>query len=169
MLIVRNEKPEDIAAIREVNEKAFGQPAEANLVDALRANGKVTLSLVAVQDDRVVGHILFSPVAIESEKETLAAVGLAPMSVLPEFQNQGVGSRLVRAGLDECRKALHESVVVLGHPEYYPRFGFTPASRYGIKSEYDVRDEVFMIMELREGALAGRSGTVKYQPEFNEA
>ena len=168
MLIVRNEKPEDIAAIHEVNEKAFGQPAEANLVDALRANGKVILSLVAVQDDRVVGHILFSPVAIESEKESFAAVGLAPLAVLPEHQNQGVGSRLVRAGLDECRKALHESVVVLGHPEYYPRFGFAPASRYGIKSEYDVRDEVFMIMELREGALAGRSGTVKYQPEFNE-
>jgi putative acetyltransferase len=168
MLIVRNEKPEDIAAIHEVNEKAFGQPAEANLVDALRANGKVTLSLVAVQDDRVVGHILFSPVTIESEKESLAAVGLAPMSVLPEFQNQGIGSRLVRAGLDECRKALHDSVVVLGHPEFYPRFGFTPASRHGIKSEYDVRDEVFMIMELREGALAGRSGIVKYQPEFND-
>ena len=168
MLIVRNEKPEDIAAIHEVNEKAFGQPAEANLVDALRANGKVTISLVAVQDDRVVGHILFSPVTIESEEESLAAVGLAPMAVLPEFQNQGIGSRLVRAGLDGCRKALHESVVVLGHPQYYPRFGFTPASRYGIKSEYDVRDEVFMIMELREGALAGRSGVVKYQPEFNE-
>ncbi|HST20226.1 MAG TPA: N-acetyltransferase [Blastocatellia bacterium] len=168
MLIVRNEKPEDIAAIHKVNEKAFGQPAEANLVDALRANGKVTLSLVAVQDDRVVGHILFSPVTIESDKESLAAVGLAPMSVLPEFQNQGIGSRLVRAGLDECRKALHDSVVVLGHPEFYPRFGFTPASRYGIKSEYDVRDEVFMIMELRKGALVGRSGTVKYQPEFNE-
>src|ERR1044072_6444256 len=168
MLIVRNEKPEDIAAIHEVNEKAFGQPAEANLVDALRANGKVTFSLVAVQDDRVVGHILFSPVTIESEKESFAAVGLAPLAVLPEHQNQGIGSRLVRAGLDECRKALHESVVVLGHPDYYPRFGFTPASRYGIKSEYDVRDEVFMIMELREGALAGRSGTVKYQPEFND-
>jgi putative acetyltransferase len=169
MVIVRNEKPEDIAGIHEVNEKAFGQAAEANLVDALRANGKVTLSLVAVRDDRVVGHILFSPVVIESEKGALAAVGLAPLAVLPEFQNQGIGSRLVRAGLDECRKASHESVVVLGHPEYYPRFGFRPASRYGIKSEYDVRDEVFMIIELREGALLGHSGVVKYQPEFNEA
>lgn len=168
MVIVRDEKPEDLAAIHEVNAKAFEQAAEANLVDALRANGKVTLSLVAVQDDRVVGHILFSPVVIESEKETFAAVGLAPLAVLPEYQNQGIGSRLVRAGLDECRKALHESVVVLGHPEYYPRFGFAPASRYGIKSEYDVRDEVFMIIELREGALLGRSGIVKYQPEFNE-
>ena len=167
MLIVRNEKPEDIIAIHEVNEKAFGQPAEANLVDALRANGKVILSLVAVQDDKVVGHILFSPVTVESDRETFAAVGLAPMAVLPEHQNQGVGSKLVKTGLDQCRKALHESVVVLGHPEFYPRFGFTPASRYGIKSEYDVRDEVFMIMELREGALLGRSGIVKYQSEFS--
>jgi putative acetyltransferase len=168
MLIVRNEKPEDFAAIHEVNEKAFGRPAEANLVDALRANGKVTLSLVAVQDGKIVGHILFSPVTIESEKGTFAAVGLAPMAVLPEHQNQAVGSNLVRAGLDACRKSLHEIIVVLGHPAFYPRFGFAPASRHGIKSEYDVRDEVFMIMELREGALAGRSGVVKYQPEFNE-
>lgn len=167
MLIVRNEKPEDIAAIYEVNEKAFGQPAEAGLVDALRANGKVALSLVAVQDDKVVGHILFSPVTIESDKEIFAAVGLAPMAVLPEHQNQGIGSKLVRAALVECRKSSHEVVVVLGHPEFYPRFGFTPASRYGIKSEYDVRDEVFMIMELREGALLGRSGIVKYQSEFS--
>jgi putative acetyltransferase len=168
MVIVRDEKPEDLPAIHEVNEKAFGQAAEANLVDALRANGKVLLSLVAVQDNKVVGHILFSPVVIESERETFAAVGLAPLAVLPEYQNQGIGSRLVRAGLDECRKALYESVVVLGHPEYYPRFGFTPASKHGIKSEYDVRDEVFMIIELREGALLGRTGIVKYQPEFKE-
>lgn len=168
MLIVRNEKPEDFAAIHEVNEKAFGQPAEANLVAALRANGHVTLSLVAAQDDNVVGHILFSPVTIESDEKILTALGLAPMAVLPEHQNQGIGSKLVRAGLDECRKALHDIVVVLGHPEFYPRFGFTPASRYGIKSEYDVRDEVFMIMELREGALLGCSGIVKYLPEFSE-
>jgi putative acetyltransferase len=167
MVVIRQEKPEDIAAIRHVNEQAFGRPAEADLVDALRTRGKVTLSLVAVQDDRVVGHILFSPVMIESEGKVFAAVGLAPMAVLPELQRQGIGSLLVKRGLELCREAGHECVVVLGHPEYYPRFGFVPASKYGIKCEYDVPDAVFMAIELREGALQGRAGTAKYQPEFN--
>jgi putative acetyltransferase len=168
MAIVREERAEDVASVRRVNEEAFGRAAEADLVDALRANGKVVLSLVAVEGDEVVGHILFSGVDIEYAGEQYAAVGLAPMAVLPEFQGRGVGSQLVRAGLEQCRRAGHRSMVVLGHPEYYPRFGFVPASRYGIKSEYDVRDEVFMAMELSEGALSGRGGTARYQPEFNE-
>ena len=126
------------------------------------------LSLVAVEDGRVVGHILFSPVTIESGERTFSAVGLAPMAVLPELQHRGVGSQLVKAGLDECRKAGCERVVVLGHPEYYPRFGFVPASRYGIGCEYDVPDEVFMALELREGVLLDCHGIAKYQPEFNE-
>jgi len=167
MKIIREERPEDIAGIYLVNERAFNQPDEANLVDLLRAHGKVSLSLVAVDDDRVLGHILFSPVTIERSAKTVSAIGLAPMAVLPEFQNQGIGSMLVRSGIEECRKAGHDCVIVLGHPEYYPRFGFVPASRYGIESEFDVRDEVFMALELYEGALAGCEGTVKYQPEFN--
>ena len=168
MIIVRPENAEDYDGIRQVNVKAFGQPAEADLVEALRAHGKVTLSLVAADGDRVVGHILFSPATIEPETENLSVTGLAPMAVLPEFQKQGIGSLLVRAGLEECRKSNFDCVIVLGHPEYYPRFGFVPASKYQIKSEYDVRDEVFMIIELREGALRGRKGTALYQPEFNE-
>ena len=167
MIIIREESLEDIAAIRQVNEQAFNQPDEAALVDLLRAHGKVSFSLVAVDDDRILGHILFSPVTIEQTAKTVSAIGLAPMAVLPEFQNQGIGSLLVRRGLEECRKAGHDCVVVLGHPEYYPRFGFVPASKYGIKSEFDVRDEVFMVLELYEGALSGCKGTVKYQPEFN--
>jgi putative acetyltransferase len=169
MMIVRQERPEDVAGIRHVNEQAFDGPAEADIVDLLRARGKVALSLVAAQDDRIVGHILFSPVMIESEGELCAsAVGLAPMAVLPELQKQGIGSRLVKHGLEQCRKAGYQCVVVLGHAEYYPRFGFLPASRYGLKCVYDVPDEVFMAIELREGALAGRAGIVKYQPELNE-
>lgn len=168
IMIIRSEQPGDIDSIRSVVELAFGQPDEARLVDALRENGKFTLSLVAVRNDRVVGHILFTPVTIESDGQSFAAIGLAPLAVLPELQSQGIGSALTRAGLDELRRAGHQSVVVLGHPEYYPRFGFAPASRYGIKSEYDVADENFMIMELREGALVGRAGTVRYQPEFND-
>lgn len=168
MIEIRRERPEDKPGVREVNERAFGQPEEANLVDALRENFKAVLSLVAVDGHRVIGHILFSPVAIEGDGESVAAIGLAPMSVLPEFQRRGIGSRLVETGLSELKKSGHEIVIVLGHPEYYPRFGFAPASRYKIKSEYDVRDEVFMAMEMREGALANCAGIAKYQPEFNE-
>jgi len=167
-MIIRPEKPEDISAIRIVNGRAFGGAAEADLVDALRRNGKATISLVAEDGGRVVGHILFSPVTIETSEREIVGVGLAPMSVIPERQNQRIGSLLVEEGLRRCREAGHRFVVVLGHPGYYPRFGFVPASRFGIKSEYDVADEVFMVMELQEGALSGCAGVVKYQPEFNE-
>lgn len=167
-MIIRPEKPEDIPAIRIVIEQAFGRPAEADLVDALRRNGKATISLVAEDDGRVVGHILFSPVTIQSSETELTGVGLAPMAVLPEFQNRGVGSLLVKNGLDRCREAGHSFAVVLGHSHYYPRFGFTPASRFGIKCEYEVADEHFMAMELLEGALQNQAGTARYQPEFNE-
>ncbi len=168
MIVIRLEKTEDLDAIRNVNERAFGRPAEADLVDALRRNGKATLSLVAEADGRVVGHILFSPVTIESGGDQFAGVGLAPMAVLPEMQNQGVGSLLVKHGLERCREAGHPFAVVLGHPEYYPRFGFVPASRFNVKCEYDVRDEVFMAMELQDGALRNCAGVAKYQVEFNE-
>ena len=167
-MIVRPEKPEDIPAIRIVNERAFGSPAEADLVDALRRNGKAVISLVAEDDGLIVGHIFFSAVTIQSEGTGLKGVGLAPMAVIPEKQNQRIGSTLVEHGLRRCREEDHPFVVVLGHSNYYPRFGFVPASRFGIKSEYDVDDEVFMVMELREGALIGCAGVVKYQPEFNE-
>lgn len=168
MVIIRDEKDEDIPAIRVVNEQAFGRPAEANLVDALRRNGKATLSLVAEEEGQIVGHILFSPVTIESGRTEFYGVGLAPLAVLPEFQNRGIGSALVKHGLDRCREAGHSFAIVLGHPRYYPRFGFVPASRFGIKSEYDTPDEHFMAMELREGALHNQAGMARYQPEFNE-
>jgi len=169
MIIIREERPEDVVGIRQVNEQAFGSPVEANLVDLLRTRGKVSLSLVATQNDRIVGHILFSLVRVESEGGVFdAALGLAPMAVLPGLQKQGIGSQLVKRGLEHCRKSGYECVVVLGHAEYYPRFGFVPASRYGLTCEYDVPDEVFMALELREGALQGRAGVARYQPEFKE-
>jgi putative acetyltransferase len=167
MVVVRQECPDDLRAIRHVNEQAFGSPAEANLVDALRAHGKMLLSLVAVIDDLVVGHILFSPVTIESAAGTWPAVGLGPVAVLPARQRHGIGSLLVTTGLAECRQAGHAGVVVLGHPTYYPRFGFRPASWYGIDSDYAVPDDVFMALELQEGAFRGHAGRVKYQPEFS--
>ncbi|HMV51615.1 MAG TPA: N-acetyltransferase [Blastocatellia bacterium] len=173
MIVVRREKPEDIALIHQINAQAFGREAEANLVDALRRNGKVTLSLVAEDNGRVIGHILFSPVTIDPQmiempEGSMDGIGLAPMAVAPERQNEGIGSRLVAEGLRQCREAGHRFMVVLGHANYYPRFGFAPASRYNVKSEYDVRDEVFMIRELQQGSLLGIAGTAKYQSEFNE-
>lgn len=167
-MTVRPEKPEDIPAIRIVNRLAFGGAAEADLVDALRRNGKTVISLVAEDDGLIVGHIFFSPAEIQSKRAGLTGLGLAPLAVIPERQKQGIGSMLVEHGLRRSREEGHPYVVVLGHPEYYPRFGFVPASRFGIKSEYDVADEVFMVMELREGALSGCAGVAKYQPEFNE-
>ena len=166
MAIIRQETPEDAAAIRHVNEEAFGQKEEAEIIEKLRSRGALTISLVAVQDNEIVGHIAFSPVSIESEHTSFKAISLAPMAIQPAHQRKGIGSQLVRAGLEECRRIGHELVVVLGHPAYYPRFGFVPASTYGIKSEYDVPDEAFMVLELRQGAFSGRSGIVKYQPEF---
>ncbi len=168
-MTIRPQTPEDAAAIRQVNEEAFGSTVEADLVARLHSREAFTLSLVATGEDGVVGHILFSPVTIESESLSFTAMGLGPMAVLPAHQGRGIGSQLVRAGLEECKRLGHEIVVVLGHPDYYPRFGFVPASTYGIKCEYEVPDEAFMVSGLREGTLAGRSGTVKYQPEFNEA
>ena len=121
----------------------------------------------AEDNGRIVGHIFFSPVVIEAQQQNLFGAGLAPLAVWPERQNEGIGSMLVERGLIECRNAGHRFVVVLGHPEYYPRFGFVPASRFNIKSEYDVRDEAFMALELRKDALQNCAGIAKYQPEFS--
>lgn len=168
LIIVRAETAEDREAVRRVNELAFGRPEEADLVDALRAAARPYVSLVAVLDGQVVGHIFFSPVTIESEGVSWTAMGLAPMAVLPELQKQGIGGRLVREGLKECQRIGHAVVVVLGHPRYYPRFGFTTARLKGLGCEYDVPDEVFMVAELEPQALNGRKGLVKYRPEFAE-
>ena len=167
MLIIRPETPEDIDSIRYINEQAFGQKEEAEIVDRLRNRGVVTLSLVAVQGDQLAGHTLFSPVTIESERASFEAIALAPMAVLPTYQRQGIGSQMVLAGLKECRSLGHEIVIVLGHPDYYPRFGFVPAKPTGIDCEFDAPEEAWMILELREGALAGKRGIVRFQPEFN--
>jgi putative acetyltransferase len=163
---IRPEALEDWQQIREVTSRAFGQPDEAELIDALRQDARPFVSLVAAEHDGVVGHISFSPVTIGADP-SLDCMGLAPMSVAPEWQRRGIGSQLVRAGLDACRQHGIGVVVVLGHPEYYPRFGFVAASRKGLSCQYAVPDEVFMALELTPGALRERSGLVRYHPVFS--
>lgn len=166
-LTIRPETPEEISAIYQVNQLAFDRENEARLVDNLRSNGVVTLSLVAQMDDRIVGHILFSPVTIINGDLQWNAVALGPMAVLPGFHNQGIGSVLIRTALPKLKSAGHDVVIVLGHPEYYPRFGFKPSNPFGIQWEVNVPEEVFMVLVLHENALKGRSGIVQYHPSFN--
>jgi putative acetyltransferase len=167
MFTVRVETSEDIPAVRRVNEAAFGGPGEASLVDAVRNAAQPYISLVAESDGQIVGHIFFSPVSIEADL-VQQAIGLAPMAVLPEWQRRGIGSQLVREGLKECQRIGFEIVIVIGHPEYYPRFGFRPAREQGLSCEFEVPDEVFMVAELSPGALNGVTALVKYRPEFRE-
>lgn len=165
-LLLREEETGDHAAIAALNEAAFGQPGEAALVDALRAHGGLTLSLVAIAEDELVGHIAFSPVTITGDGAVRRAIGLAPMAVAPAWQRRGVGTRLVCEGLERLRATGALAVVVLGHPNYYPRFGFAPASRFGLRWEHPAPDEAFMALELLPGALTGTAGVVRYRPEF---
>lgn len=168
VISIRPERPEDASRIRHVNELAFGQPAEADLVERLRQACTDALSLVA-EDDAVVGHILFTPVVAESAGRQVIGMGLAPMAVLPDRQRQGIGSQLVRRSLEILRERGCPFVVVVGHPEYYPRFGFKPASTYGLASQWEgVPDAAFMALVLDVHATAGISGVARYREEFNE-
>jgi putative acetyltransferase len=167
MLTIRAEISEDIPAIYHIHTAAFGQANEADLVDALRRHNALTISLVAIQDGHIVGHIAFSPVTITSSTATIAALGLAPMAVLPAYQRRGIGSQLVEAGLTACHHTTYGVVMVLGHPHYYPRFGFVPAKPLGIVWEHDAPDEAFMVKEIQKDALAQTRGVVKYRPEFD--
>jgi HAD superfamily hydrolase (TIGR01509 family) len=164
---VRPEGAEDVAGVRAVEEAAFGRLAEADLVDLCRARGKVSLSLVAERKGRLVGHVLFTPVSLDPPRPGWQGLGLGPVAVLPEFQKQGIGSRLIERGLELCRQNGIDFVVLLGNPEYYSRFGFIPATEFGLGNEYGAGEE-FMLRELRTGVLKGASGVVKYVPEFRE-
>jgi putative acetyltransferase len=162
--LVREEQPADRDQIRKVNEAAFGRADEADLIDALRLEGVVLLSLVAELEGQVIGHILFSRMSVETAQCPVAAVSLAPMAVLPEHQGRQVGSQLVRRGLDDLRLRGERIVIVLGHAEYYSRFGFTPAKAQHLASPFP--PEAFMALELSEDALAGVKGVVKYPYAF---
>ena len=169
-LNIRPEQLEDIPSIHAVNEAAFGQPTEANLVDALRSACPDATSLVAVSDDQIIGHILFTPVTVSNNAYEVKGMGLAPMAVLPDYQRQGIGSQLVESGLRILGRRNCPFVVVLGHTDYYPRFGFVPASQHGLACQWDgVPDGAFMVLVLDENIMSGVSGVAKYRDEFDKA
>lgn len=166
---IRTEKENDHKPIYDVNKLAFQQEDESKLIEKIRKgeNFIPELSIVAEIDNRIVGHILFSKIKIigNSDYESLA---LAPMAVIPEFQRRGIGSELIKKGMDKAKKLGFDSIIVLGHKEYYSKFGFQRASKWDVKCPFDVPDEVFMAIELTEKALEGKAGTVEYPDEFNE-
>ncbi|GAB6094093.1 N-acetyltransferase [Desulfatiferula olefinivorans] len=167
-MMVRREKNEDIPSIFKLNIESFSTDAEANLVDMLRNRSLPMISCVAEEAGNIVGHILFTPVTLIDQNPAVALAGLGPMAVLPAYRKKGVGTLLVEFGLEECRKEGYGAVVVLGHADYYPRFGFVPSVAYGIASNYDVPPELFMIMELKKGALKGLQGIIAYHELFND-
>ncbi len=170
MIEMRKEKKNDYDEVRIVNDQAFSQPDEGRIVDKLRESCRDILSLVAVSDNKIIGHIFFSPVTIDIPTGFIKGMGLAPMSVLPEFQNKGVGSMLVNEGLRILKNMSCAFVVVLGHEKYYPRFGFERASKFRLKCQWEgVPDDVFMVMIIDESVMKGVSGIAKYRNEFDEA
>jgi putative acetyltransferase len=170
MIKIRSEKSTDIEAVRRVNNEAFGRKVEAEMIDKLRRRGVMPISLVAEQNGEVVGHIQFNPVEVKSGSSSFSIMTLGSMAVITALQKKGIGSELVNAGLDECRRIGHHVVVVLGHPTYYPRFGFVPARGKGIECEFvEAPDDAWMIVELKPGALAGRTGTAYFPREYREA
>lgn len=163
---IRAEVPRDYLSVHQITAAAFGVETEAKLIGVLRAQASPVVSLVAEDNGTLVGHILFSPVSLPGSEAL--AMGLAPMAVTPLRQRRGIGSALVRAGLARCQELGAVAVVVVGHPEFYPKFGFSPAERFGLKCEYDVPAGAFMATELHAGALRGASGTVKYHAAFSQ-
>lgn len=171
--MIRDEREQDIDKIWQINVEAFESQQEADLVNKLRNSGVPYTSLVYEQNDDILGYIFFSPVHLIDDttglpNSGLRIAGLAPMAVRPAFQNRGIGSKLVTAGLQRCMEEGYDAVIVLGHAHYYPKFGFSPAAGFGVKSEYDVPDDVFMLLELSKGVFKDISGTIKYHEAFSE-
>ena len=147
-----------------VNRAAFAGEDEAGLVERLRADGLVRLSLVAVDGGEVIGHVLFTALPVEVDGRAVDALALAPLAVRPDRQGEGIGSRLMEAGLVELKRRGHGAVIVVGHPGYYPRFGFSADLARKLASPFP--GEAFMALELIAGALAGKAGAVRYPPAF---
>ena len=168
--MIRSETKDDFNIITEINDLAFSGNSESKLIINLRKNSDfiTDLSLVALADDRILGHILFYPITIKSENDDYPTIALAPMAVHPDYQKKGIGTKLAFDGIQRCKDMGFDSVIVLGHPGYYPRFGFKPASNWEIYTDFDAPDEAFMVLELVINSLAGKSGKVVYPKEYLE-
>lgn len=164
-MLVRPERAEDLAHIRAVHEASFPTRAEADLVDALRAAGRLAISRVAEEGDTIIGHVAFSPVNVSGAAGLAVGLGLAPVAVLPTWRRRGIGERLVRDGLEAGLRLDRGFVVVLGDPNYYARCGFVPASRWGLRDAFG-GGEAFQALELRHGAIPAGGGLASYAPEF---
>ena len=169
MALIRKRQSADIPRIREVNTLAFGQPEEADIVDRIRERCREILELVAVRDDEIIGHILFSPATIACRERTITGAALGPMAVAPSHQRQGIGTTLVEAGVSLLREKSCPFLVVIGHPAYYPRFGFRPASQFGIQCDWDVPAAAFMMMVLAAEEMREIEGRVTFRPEFSQS
>jgi putative acetyltransferase len=169
-IIIRSEGIKDYTGIRLANDLAFAQPDEGILVEKLRLKSGFIdkLSIVAGLNDRIIGHILFFPIKIISDSKHHDSLALAPMCVIPEFQNKGIGGQLITKGLRDAAELGFKSVIVLGHRNYYPRFGFVPASKWKIKAPFELPDNVFMALELVKNGLSDVSGVVEYPEEFDD-
>jgi putative acetyltransferase len=165
-ITIRAATPDDWPAIVEINDLAFEGATESALIGAIERSGRPVISLVARADDVRVGHIFFSPVRIRSQGPPIPAAALAPMAVTPRFQRSGIGTQLVEAGLRACVEQGYQLVVVVGHPRFYQRFGFSRAAGAGLESVYSGAGDAFMVIELAAGVLKGRTGVVEYPDEF---
>jgi len=167
---VRMEEESDLSEVERLLNKSFGQETEGILVNRLRRNPDFLpgLSLVAVYNNTIAGYILFFPIIIESGQYSYKSLVLAPMAVLPDYQRRGIGRQLIQENLIIAKDKGFNSVIVVGHPEYYPKFGFRPASLWKIRPPFDLPDNVFMALELEEGALKNVTGIVQYPVEFND-
>jgi len=166
-MIIRREEKKDFKSIYEINEQAFKQKNESELIERIRASKNFIpeLSLVAEKNGKIVGHILFSKIKIKGEKKYESLI-LAPLAVQPELQKQGIGKKLITEGLNKARELGFSSVIVVGHKDYYPKFGFEKASKWNIKCSFKIPDESFMAIELSIGALSEKSGIVEFPKEF---
>ncbi|MCP6760595.1 MAG: N-acetyltransferase [Fischerella sp. CENA71] len=170
MLNIIPETYKEILTIRQLITQAFGQVKVAELVDIIRESENFIpeLSLIAVENGEVLGHILFSQIIIETPNQTIPSLALAPLAVKPSHQCQGIGSRLVETGLSKCREFDYPVVIVVGEPAYYQRFGFQTAGQFGLRSSLSFPDEVFMVLELKPAALKNIAGTVRYPAYFQD-
>lgn len=172
MITIRPEKSEDFNTIYKINKKAFNGEVEARLIDKIRQSDNFVpeLSLVALKDDKIVGHILFSRVKIKIKGAEKLILALAPIAVLPELQKKGIGSLLVKKGLQTCKGFDYDIIVVIGHPEFFPRFGFTPARKRGLEVSFGVEipSEAFMVCELKKDALKDIRGIIEFPSYFED-